>query len=418
MKYRVICRQCNSIVDSVAEPRCPNGHSLTQLDIEYANVDISGLFLSNVERLRSNGIWRYSDLLPINSDTIPISLGEGNTPMILSSNLANKLGIESLFIKYEGANPTGTFKDRCQSIALTKAKELRKSAVAIASAGNAAAAASAYAAKAGLKCWVFVPSNTPRERIVHILLTGGLVIAIEGSINDCSDLVDIGTKEYGWYPVTTAAIKNLYQGEGPRTIAYELWEQLGRKAPDWIIAPIGGGGLLSGIAKGWRELLNFKLINRLPKLIAVQPSGCAPLIRAYEEQMEPEEIQRWGKPTSIASSIADPFPMDGARALRALRNHGGHAVSVSDDDIVEAESELARIEGIFVEPASATTLAALKQLLTQHKINKQDTVVLIASGSGYKDMNIAMSLCNEIPTIPFNSEAMFKTVEKINSDLK
>jgi threonine synthase len=288
--------------------------------------------------------------------------------------------------------------------------------VAIASAGNAAAAASAYAAKAGLQCWVFVPSNTPRERIVQILLTGGLVIAVEGSINDCSDLVDIGTKKYGWYPVTTAAIKNLYQGEGPRTIAFEIWEQLDRQVPDWIIAPIGGGGLLSGVAKGWRELLNFELTQHIPKLVAVQPNGCAPLIIAYEDGVKPDEIRRWEEPTSIATSIADPFPMDGARALRALKIHNGHAISVSDDDIIKAEAELARVEGIFVEPASATTLAALKLLISQQQISKHESIVLIASGSGFKDMSTAMSLCDDIPTIPLKTEAMFEAVQKINNE--
>jgi threonine synthase len=341
-----------------------------------------------------------------------VTLGEGNTPLVRADKLAHRLGMEALYVKLEGTNPTGTFKDRAASVAVTKAIEEDYTDLAIASAGNAGAAASAYAARAGLQCWVFVPAHTPRERMTQIAIAGANIIAVEGSVNDCSDLVDFGMDQFGWCPVTTAAKKNLYQNEGLRTIAFEVWQQLDQQVPDWVVSPVGGGGILSATAKGWRELQAWGLTDCIPRLVAVQADGCAPLVRAVLAGVQPDKIQRWEQPTSIVWSIADPFPMDGARAMRALAIHGGHALEVSDEETVDAERALAHDEGIFIEPASATTLAALKHLLSDKKISHDETVVVLATGIGFKDMATATSLVDDVPTIEASRDAMIKSVEE------
>jgi threonine synthase len=409
MSYRVICLACGSEVTASPRPHCSCGHS--QLEIKYNPPEY---FLAQLgKKLEVKSMWSYAPLLPVHPNTEPVTLGEGDTPLIRTSNLAKHLGIRELYLKLEGANPTGSFKDRCASVGVTRARQDGYKAISIASAGNAAASASAYAARAGLDCWVFVPKGTPPDRIVPIALHGAKLLQVEGSVNDCSDLVDVASERFTWLPVTTASIKNLYQAEAPRTIAFELWHQLDHRIPDWIIAPVGGGGLLSSIAQGWRDLLYFGLIDRLPRLVAVQAEGCAPLIRAVLKGTTPDGIESWGPPTTRVTSIADPFPMDGARAMRALKEHGGIAVSIDDVMAFSAEAQAARLEGIFIEPASAIALAAVEPLVAQGKILPDEQTVIIASGVGFKDMQIAASLINEPPIISSDVDAMFAAVEQL-----
>lgn len=407
MSYGIRCPVCRAELEDEVQTHCAAGHLHPEIYYKYPAAHAAELLRE--QSPVGIGMWQYKPLLPVLPDTEPVSLGEGGTPLIRAKRLADHLGTDALYIKLEGANPTGTFKDRCASVAISKAAEQGYSDIAIASAGNAGAAASAYAARAGLTCWVFVPQDTPRERIVQSVIVGARVVAVEGSVNDCSDLVDVGVAEFGWYPATTATPKNLYQGEGARTIAFEMWQQLNYEVPDWIIAPVGGGGLLSAIARGWRELRDYQLVTRVPRLVAVQPTGCAPLVRAVMADTPPDAIEPWGEPTSVVSSVADPFPMDGSRAMSALKLHGGHAVAVHDDAIVEAEARLARHEGIFVEPASAMTLAALDRLLQDGLVAPDERVVLVATGVGFKDLDTASSLAEvEVPTIEANAEQMLR----------
>lgn len=410
MSYRIICRACGEEVAVSPQPRCTCGRA--RLEVEY---DPPDSFIAQLgKKLEVQGMWKYAPLLPVHPNTEPVTLGEGDTPLIRTDNLARQSGIRSLYLKLEGANPTGSFKDRCASVGVTRARHEGYQSVAIASAGNAAASASAYAARAGLDCWVFVPQGTPRERVVPIALHGARLLEVKGSVNDCSDLVDAAAEQFGWLPVTTASTKNLYQAEAPRTIAFELWSQLDHQIPDWIIAPVGGGGLLSSVAQGWRDLQRFGFIDRLPRLVAVQAGGCAPLVRAVQQGVSPDEIEQWGPPTTRISSIADPFPMDGARAVRALKEHGGVAVSVEDNVAFAAEARAARLEGVFVEPASATALAAIEPLIAAGHILPEERIVIIASGVGFKDMQVASSLINETTVISPDVEAMFAVVERLS----
>lgn len=332
--------------------------------------------------------------MPVAPAVAEVSLGEGWTPLIDVPRAASWVGLDALSIKSEAANPTGSFKDRCASLAMTKAREFGATGVAIASAGNAGAAAAAYAARAAIPCWVIVPDSTPMERLTQIRITGAHVVAIRGTVNDCVEVVRAMRDELGLYPVTTAVSENPYQGEGPRSIAFELFEQL-QGVPDWIVAPVGGGGLLSAIGRGWRELLDRGIIGAIPRLAAAQPTGCAPLVRAWDDGVDPFAIIPWGPPTSIASSIADPFPLDGWSALNALRSSSGTAIAVTDDAIRAAERHLAESEGLFIEPASACALAGVRALVESGAITQSARVVVIATGAGFKDLGVAAGLNGE-----------------------
>jgi threonine synthase len=335
--------------------------------------------------------------MPVTDQTAPVSLGEGWTPLVDAPRIAAWAGLEALSIKSESANPTGCFKDRCASIAMTKAREFGATGVAIASAGNAGAAAAAYAARASIPCWAVVPRGTPAERLTQITVMGAHLVAIDGTVNDCVEVVRALRDDLGLYPVTTAVSENPYQGEGPRSISFEIHEQLA-VVPDWIVAPVGGGGLLSAIARGWLELYQRGLIGSMPRLAAVQPTGCAPLVRAWDTAADPFAIQTWGPPRSIASSIADPFPLDGWSALLSLRASGGAAIAVDDDEIRQAERLLAEFEGLFVEPASACALAGVRALATSGIIEPSACVVVIATGAGFKDLGVAAGLSGERET--------------------
>ncbi len=387
--YQLSCHICGEELEPTARPDCSRGHCTVTFSYPApAGLEILPTAISPVS------MWRYRRLLPVTTEVTEVSLGEGWTPLLDAPHIAQWVGLEAVSIKSEAANPTGSFKDRCASVAMTKAREFGAAGVAIASAGNAGAAAAAYAARASIPCWVVVPHGTPKERLVQISITGAHVVAIQGTVNDCVDVVRAMRDDLGLYPVTTAISENPYQGEGPRTIAFEIFEQLGY-VPDWVVAPVGGGGLLSAIGRGWLELRERGMIDFIPHLAGVQPTGCAPFVRGWETAVDPFAIPAWGTPTSIATSIADPFPLDGWSALITLRDSGGAAAAVTDDGIRLAERLLAESEGLFVEPASACALAGVRSLVESGVIARSARVVVIASGAGFKDLGVAAELSSQ-----------------------
>ncbi len=387
--YELSCHICGEAVEATARPDCSHGHKT--VTFSYAQSAVAEILATPTP---AGSMWRYRRLMPVMAQTAEVSLGEGWTPLVDVPHIGDWVGIEALSIKSEAANPTGSFKDRCASVAITKAREFGVTGVAIASAGNAGAAAAAYAARASIPCWVVVPRGTPEERLTQITIMGAHLVAIPGTVNDCVDVVRTMRDDLGLYPVTTAVSENPYQGEGPRSIAFEIFEQLD-DVPDWIVAPVGGGGLLSAIARGWLELYQRGMIDSLPHLAAVQPTGCAPFVRAWETAADPFAIRTWGPPTSIATSIADPLPLDGWSALIGLRASGGAAIAVNDAEIRQAERLLAECEGLFVEPASACALAGARALTNSGVIEPSSRVVVIASGAGFKDLGVAAGLSSE-----------------------
>lgn len=339
----------------------------------------------------AKGLWKYRGILPVGVGADVVTLGEGGTPLHKCNHIAHAMGlVDQLYVKDEAGNPTGTYKDRPASVSVTVAKALGAKTVAIASDGNAAPSVAAYAAKAGLECFAFMPESTPIERLVLVQMYGAPIITIQGSVNECIDLAERGRELFGWHHMSTAGPINPYQREGTKTIAYEICEQLDWVVPKWVVIPVGGGGLLVAVWKGFVELKALGRVDRLPRVLAVQASGCAPLVRAFETKDSTDEIRRWENPKTVATTIGVPYPLDGAKALQAIRESGGVAITVDDSEILAMTRELSSREGILLEPTGAVSMTAVKKARAMGLID--GTVVSIATGTGLKTLSLFASL--------------------------
>ena len=352
-------------------------------------------------------MWRYFALLPLEDDRWILSQGEGWTPLMESSRLAEALGVGRLLLKNETVNPTGSFKDRQISLGISKARESGANTVAVVSSGNVAAAAASYSAMAGIPCNIFAPSNAPEEKLVQARAYGALFYRVNTlSSSRIFRLVAETCKRKNWHLLSTAGLYNPYQVEGAKTIAYELFEQ-SPSLPDWVIAPVGGGGLIGALWRGFKELKSLGKCARAPALVGVQSSESTPLVNAIEQGLTPAEVI--AKPVTvgntIAGAIADDVLFDAYTALPAIRQTGGLALSVTDDEMLAAERLLARTAGIFAEPASASTIAALKKLRESNSIEKTESVCCIITGSGFKDMDSARKLVEAPADIEPSEEA-------------
>ena len=357
-----------------------------------------------------NSIWRYFDLLPITDRKSIISQGEGRTPLAESSKLAERLGVGKLLLKNETVNPTGSFKDRQVSVGVSKARESGARTLAVVSSGNVAAASASYAALAGMKCNIFTPSNAPEEKLIQARMYGASFYRVNTlSSSHIFELVTEACGENSWYLLSTAGLYNPYQVEGAKTIAYELLEQA-PPLPDWIIAPVGGGGLVGALWRGFKELVALGQCEKPPAIVGAQSSMCMPLVNAIEKKLSPAEVV--ANPVSvgdtIAGAIADDILFDAYTALPAIRETGGTAVAVTDEEMLEAEKLLAQNAGLFAEPASASTVAAAAKLRKDGVIGKDDSVCLIITGSGFKDMAAAKRLVAAPIQIEPTAEAFLK----------
>jgi threonine synthase len=343
-------------------------------------------------------MWRYRDLLPIGSPEHEVSLGEGLTPL-LQSRL--KTGLD-LWLKDEGRNPTGSMKDRALSVAVSAAKKAGRERVIIASTGSAGMAAAAYSARAGLRCLVIVPSPTARERLVVMAALGAEVLEVQGSFEAITEVI-AEARRNGWEELTTYRKANPYQAEGPKTIAYELADELSG-APDAVIVPIGGGGTLGAIWRGFKDLAELIPGRPLPRLFGVQNVFFNALQLAMERNLHTEEeIKALNLDPSvqvIVRNLKHSFPHDSLEALQAVRESGGTVVSVTDEQAVAAQVQVARADGIFTEPSSATTVAALTQLRAKGLVAPGARVVAILSGSGLREIQTAVETIRpEIRTV-------------------
>jgi threonine synthase len=321
-------------------------------------------------------MWRYFDLLPLNDRKSILSQNEGWTPLYEPRRLADMLGVRTLLLKNETVNPTGSFKDRQISVGISKALESGAHTLAVVSSGNVAAASASYAAVAGMKCNIFAPYNAPEEKLVQARMYGASFFRVNTlSSSRIFELVREACVTKDWYLLSTAGLYNPYQVEGSKTIAYELFEQ-STSLPDWIIAPVGGGGLIGGLWRGFTDLIALGECKKPPAVVGVQSELCAPLIEAIEGDLTPAHVV--ANPVSvgdtIAGAIADDILFDAHTALPAIRETGGLAVSVSDREMLEAETMLAQAAGLFAEPASAATIAALKKLRESDSIGESDSV--------------------------------------------
>lgn len=329
---------------------------LPRYDLDAAKANFTPERLKN----RPKSLWRYGEMLPVQGESFRYTLGEGFTPMLPVSRLGKALGLSQLYAKDEGINPTGSFKARGLVMAVSRAAELGVKALAIPSAGNAGSAAAAYGARAGLPVYVYLPQDVPPAFLAEIKALGAQITLVDGLITDCAKLVRQGADEGRWFDLST--LKEPYRVEGKKTMGYEIAEQMGWQLPDVIVYPTGGGTGIVGIWKAFAEMEALGWIgSKRPRMISVQSAGCAPIVRAYEQGVELAEM--WQNAATIADGLRVPAAVGDFLILRAVRESGGTALAVSDDEIRAAQIEIGRSEGMFVAPEAAATAAALPHLL-------------------------------------------------------
>jgi len=370
------CSACNKQYDAATEQHlCTCGKPL------LARYDLSRAAKTlNLEALKSRprNLWRYSEVLP---DGPPVTLGEGMTALIHAKRLGATMGLPHLYVKDEGLNPTGSFKARGMTAAVTRAKQLGAKALAAPTAGNAGGALAAYAAAAGLPAVIVMPADTPSANVMECQAFGAQVVKLNGLISDCGKYVAERKDKEGWYDVST--LKEPYRVEGKKTMGYELWEQFGGKLPDVILYPTGGGVGLIGMCKAFDEMQEMGWIGaERPRMVAVQAEGCAPIVKAWDAHRDSAEF--FQNAATIASGLRVPGPLGDLLILKMLKQTHGTALSVTDAEMLEAGRELARLEGIFAAPEGAATSIAARKLAHSSWIKPHETVVLFNTGTGYK----------------------------------
>ena len=394
MKFVLICENCQKkFPPESGYYVCPicNG----RLKIIYKK---DNRFVENYPKIFS-GMWKYYCYLPIEKGNV-ISLGEGDTPLLNANNNYHDV---NLWIKNETINPTGTYKDRPASVGITRAKELNANGIVVASDGNTGPAVAAYSARAGLPCIVLMPKNTPSCRYTQAASFGAKIFLIDGSVNDCIDLSNKITEIKGYHNCTTASTVNPYQIEANKTISYEIVEKLGY-SPDWVAVPVGGGGLLVGMMRGFQELYNFKKISRIPRILAVQAEACSPFVSAYVNN---KHIVKWeGAFKTKAFPIAVPYPLDGDIAMGFLKQSGGHAIAIKEKEIIRSVKNLAQNMGILSEPAGGISFAGILEARRKGIIKKQENCVAVITGTGLKSLDVFTKLQKSIYSFPNDVKQM------------
>jgi len=394
--WRIRCHGCGTEYPEGAPCTCSKCGG--RLDIEYDYEAIAETISPGTLESREPSVWKYSELLPLQKDT-RVTLGEGGTRLVRTERLGKAVGLKNLYIKNETENPTGSFKDRCATVSVSKALEAGASGLVIASSGNAAASACAYSTLAGIPCYVFVPPETSVGKLVRIDIFGGRITKVLGPVDNCISLAEQAGKKYGWINVTTNSKANPYTLEGTKTAAYEVCEALGWQCPDYFVLPMGSGACFTGHWKGFRDLLKIGFVDRKPRLVAVQSEGCAPFASVVKAGRGPEAVRTWENPRTIASGITDSFPLDLDGAYQAVQETKGLAETVSDSEIVEAQTLLARKEGIFAEPTGAVSLAGVIKLFRDGAIDADEVVACEITGHGLNDIEPTAARCPEAPQI-------------------
>ncbi len=351
---------------------------LARYDLEKASRSLD----RDAFRVRPRGMWRWHELLPVQDEANRISLGEGDTPLMLLPRLGSEMGLRHLYVKDESLNPTGSFKARGLSAAVSKARELGVKKIIIPTAGNAGGAMAAYAARAGLEACIYMPKDTPLANMEESRIAGAQVILIDGLISEAAGMAGVKAREEGWFDVST--FKEPYRTEGKKVMGYELAEEFHWRLPDVIIYPTGGGTGLVGMWKAFAELeaLGWLKDTHRPRMVSVQADGCAPVIKAFDSGAQ--FCDYWVGAHTIASGLRVPKSFADQIILRDLRDSHGNAVAVSDDEILQAQAHLAKTEGIFAAPEGAATLAALIHLKEKGWVQPDEWIVIFNTGTGLK----------------------------------
>ncbi|MDA4127800.1 MAG: threonine synthase [Thaumarchaeota archaeon] len=370
--WKIVCINCGKETETeLPDSKCKHCGDLLEISIS-AKVGRRALFEG-----RGPGIWRFGAALPFFSGTIPISLGEGGTPLVRLEHVGLGLDLDNLYAKNDGQNPTGSFKDRGIAVAVTRAKSLGARTLVCASTGNTAASLAAYGAKAGIKAVVVVPkSGVASGKLGQAFAYGARVFGVEGTFDDAlRRVLDLVKGDEGFYLMNSL---NPFRIEGQKVAAFEIYEQLGR-VPDYLVLPVGNAGNISAIWKGFKELRANGITRSVPKMVGVQADGAAPFAKAFVSRRKIEALK---EPHTVASAIKIGNPVSWKKAMRAIEESGGTVLTVSDHEIMKARTELGAREGLLVEAASAAPFAALRKL----KLSKSAKVVCVATGNGLKDL--------------------------------
>jgi len=377
-RFRVVCEGCDREVDAdLPVRRCPT--CAMKLTFTYA---MNGVVWPSAP---GRGMWAYHPLLPLRDTAHIVTLGEGDTPLVAARGDWQC----RVLWKNEGLNPTGSHKDRALALAISRAREVRAPRVVIASTGSAGLAAASYCARAGLPCLILVPQGTPGERLAPMTILGAQVAEVQGTFAQIEHLLDTLEGDPSWYDATTKRIANPFQAEAPKTIAYEIVDQLGG-VPDWLVVPVGGGATIFGIWRGFQDLARAGRVARLPRLASVQPARFNTLERALAQGLvtwpELEPIAMDESVETVQRNLKHGIPPDAPDALRALRESRGLATSVTDDAACRAQARLGSEEGIFCEPSAAAGAAAIEALTRAGRLTPSDTVVCLLTGSGFREV--------------------------------
>lgn len=401
------CVRCGKVYPAVPDlTTCSCGGIL---DIEYDYDAIRTAFTKDMLAARQNHtMWRYRELLPVEDSTPDTPLRVGCSPLYEAPRLAAQLGLGKLWIKDDGINPTASLKDRASAMAVAKAWEAGADTIACSSTGNAASSLAGNAAAAGLKTFIFVPSRAPKGKVAQLMTFGATVISVQGSYEDTFELSKAAIDRWGWYN-RNAAI-NPYLSEGKKTVALEIMEQLGWQVPDYIAISVGDGCTISGLWKGLKDLYAIGFIDRLPRLISAQASGCCPLNRAIETGRDWEPMEE----NTLADSIAVGVPRNPDKALAAIRESNGLTVNVSDEEIMAAQKLLGVSCGVFGEPAGVTGTAGIWKLCKQGRLPSDASVVSVVTGNGLKDVAHAIEFCGEPISIPGDMDLLVEEFARRN----
>ncbi|HKZ87686.1 MAG TPA: threonine synthase [Candidatus Bathyarchaeia archaeon] len=373
------------------------------LEVKYDFAELKRKLKKSDWRNVPLSVWRYKDFMPIEDISKIVSLNEGGTGLHSCHRLGKQLGLMQLYVKNEGENPTGSFKDRGMTVGVSKAVELGAKSVICASTGNTSASLAAYAAKAGMRCTVLIPSGKiAYGKLAQAMIYGAKVLQVRGNFDQALDIVlKLAEKHRSIYLLNSI---NPFRVEGQKSLGFEICDQLDQEAPDRVVVPVGNAGNISAIWKGFSEFHQLGLVNSLPKMTGIQAAGSAPIaqmIKTGSEKMVPV-----AKPETLATAIRIGAPVSWKKAVNAIRNSGGTAETVTDEEILAAQKLLARVEGIFVEPASASSIAGLIKLIQNGVIDKDERVVCVTTGHGLKDPDTAVQMSEKPLEVDAETEAI------------
>ena len=373
------------------------------LEIKYDYGELARTLRKSEWKKAPLSVWRYKDFMPINDFSKIVSLNEGGTGLHSCQRLGKHLGVRRLYVKNEGENPTGSFKDRGMTVGVTKAVELGVKSVICASTGNTSASLAAYAAKAGLQCTVLIPSGKiAYGKLAQAMIYGAQVLQVRGNFDQALNVVlKLSEKHRSIYLLNSI---NPFRIEGQKSLAYEVCDQLNQEVPDRVVVPVGNAGNISAIWKGFTEFHKLGFIKELPRMTGIQAVGAAPIAQAIKNGSD--RIVPVGKPETVATAIRIGAPVSWKKAVNAIRQSHGTAETVTDAEILDAQKMLARFEGLFVEPASASSIAGLKKLVENGEVDSDECVVCVATGHGLKDPDVAVQVSEKPLEVDVEMEAI------------